>query len=497
MPGSVPRDSRETPTPTLSDSPKLPPAAGTPDLSDEERLQRLTFEAEKLQTLLTSLTSKTLSGTNPLESKWREVQTLVEKNPDKKRSVSVARLHGPLKNRVADVLPFDETRVELENQKDDYINASQISLGPKCPNLIVTQAPTPHTLTDFWAAVWQEQVETIVCLIPDQDLGAVLYIPLSKSQVLNTGHFQISLQSSKSCSSHTERVVNICHATTKQTRAVVHLQLLGWPGPDLPSSPAPIIDTVMALITLHKQQRVASHPVMVHCLDGGSKSGTFIVLLSLISEMETRVGPSVPSSPGFPDVTNLFATILCQRKGIVRDKEYMNLVYEILLYYMQDTLMKQGILTKPAASGLKTHNRHPSQDFILGPTSIATTRNKAEVAVQDPSMEQIEVNLKDSEAQIDVKPPEKQQEENLPILESSQANEKRKENEDSVESSVVQRDMTGIPDDLSKLVDFSTTDSPSKRKFTKEDFMKPSQGIGGETDPADPLSQLDPLWSLK
>ena len=230
---------------------------------------------------------------------------------------------------------------------------------------------------------------------------------------------------------------------------------------------------------------------MVHCLDGGSKSGTFIVLLSLISEMETRVGPSVPSSPGFPDVTNLFATILCQRKGIVRDKEYMNLVYEILLYYMQDTLMKQGILTKPAASGLKTHNRHPSQDFILGPTSIATTR-KAELAV-----EQVEVNLKDSEAQIDTKPVEKQQEENLPILESSQANEKSKENEDSVESSVVQRDMTGIPDDLSKLVDFSTTDSPSKRKFTKEDFMKPSQGIGGETDPADPLSQLDPLWSLK
>jgi len=273
--------------------------------------------------------------------------------------------------------------------------------------------------------------------------------------------------------------------------------LLGWPGPDLPSSPAPIIDTVMALIALHKQQRVASHPVMVHCLDGGSKSGTFIVLLSLISEMETRAGPSVPSSPGFPDVTNLFATILCQRKGIVRDKEYMNLVYEILLYYMQDSLMKQGILTKPATSGLKTHNRHPSQDFILGPTSVATTRNKVELAMQDPSVEQIEVNLKDSEAQDEAKPAEKQLEEHLSGVESTQTIEKPKENKDRKENSVGQRDTTGIPDDLSMLVDFSKTDSPSKRKFTKEDFMKPFQGIGGGTDPADPLSQLDPLWSLK
>lgn len=371
-------------------------------------------------------------------------------------------------------------------------------------------------------------METIVCLVPDTELEPAHYIPKDKT-TLSSGFFQIFLQSSKTCGSHRERVITISHAVSKQTRAVVHLQLLGWPGPDLPPSPAPIIDTALALLALHKQQRVSSHPVLVHCIDGGSKSGTFTAVLSLLSEMETSAGPSVPASPGFPDVVHLFGAILGQRKGIVRDKEYMNLVYEILLYYIQDTLMKQGILTRPSLGGHKTHNRHPSQDFILGPAvkldlstagsgidlgqeeTKAKEEDKAKAEALDNTSNEKDKTPKPSEEAAIVKSVS-----DIAATETPKPGEKDKQSgEDDIPEAGISTEKTcfdgaktcfdggkicsdgGIPDDLSKLADINLTDSPAKRKITKEDFMKPCAGISGGADPLDPLSQLDPLWSLK
>jgi len=497
MPGSIPK---LIPVPAAA---KPVVEAPEPLVTDEERLHRLTVEAEKLQSLVSSLTSRTLSGPTPLESKWKEMLELLEALPGK-RSVSVARCY-PHKNRVPDVLPFDQTRLELK-QKDDYINASHVrDLSSRCPSLIVTQAPSQATMVDFWTGIWQEQVETIMCLVPDSDLGSNLYIPKDQKSPLTWSDFNVSLQSSKTSASHIERVINICHLGSKQTRALVHVQMLGWPGPDLPASPAPIIDSALSLLSLHKQQRVSSHPVLVHCTDGGTKSGTFAAVLSLLSEMESSSGPAIPSSPGFPDVTHLFGCILGQRKGIVRDKIYMNLVYEILLYYIQDSLMKQGILTRQTSHS-KSHNRHPSQDFILGPKLNNQPHNKSnsDVAgsVGDNNEEQTAIANENDEISNGSKCVEMSAgdavEEPSTDAAAGESTGGEISNGSSLTSAKPSLDMSsGFPDDLSKLVDFSLTDSPAKKKITKEDFMKPSPGITGGQDASDPLSQLDPLWSLK
>ena len=52
-------------------------------------------------------------------------------------------------------------------------------------------------------------------------------------------------------------------------------------------------------------------------------------------------------------------------------------------------------------------------------------------------------------------------------------------------------------EELTRFEGLSLTDSPAKRRISKEDFKKSTTSLGSSSgDPSDPLSQLDPLWSL-
>ncbi|KAG7282177.1 hypothetical protein CRUP_034924, partial [Coryphaenoides rupestris] len=69
------------------------------------------------------------------------------------------------KNRYKDVLPYDVSRVVLQDQQD-YINASHITVAPPasgvCLRYIAAQGPLPHTCTQFWQCVWEQRTHTII-----------------------------------------------------------------------------------------------------------------------------------------------------------------------------------------------------------------------------------------------------------------------------------------------------------------------------------------------
>jgi protein tyrosine phosphatase len=451
-----------------------PPVQQQPNISEEDRIARLSQEVERMQNLVSNLSSKTLGGQSPLEIKWKEVVASVEGNKAK-HSVSVARCY-PSKNKVPDVLPFDQNRVVLKGVKDDYINASRIS-GPvdKSCAYIITQAPSSKGMVDFWNMVWQEQVETMVCLATDHD-----YLPRDKDTITVDTGFIISVKSTKSYTNYVERVINITNSSSKQMRAMMAVQMVGWPGPDLPVSPACLLDTATATLGLTKQQRVPSRPVLVHCLEGGSKSATFLTIFWLVKEMDSLSGVHVPGVQGWPDISTKLGFIMMQRKGVVRDKQYLKLVYESLLYYMQDNLMKQGILNTGNTSVLsskKTHSRHPSQDFVQ--LSVATLKEELN-KVDDKELDGDKlVPSNDDVSKVD---------NNMVSVQSMF----------SLEQAHVGAGIEkNIPDDLSKLADITETAELKKnKKISKEDFLNPTSQVG-RVDETDPLSKLDPLWSLK
>ena len=52
--------------------------------------------------------------------------------------------------------------------------------------------------------------------------------------------------------------------------------------------------------------------------------------------------------------------------------------------------------------------------------------------------------------------------------------------------------------DLAKLADMSISgDGTKKNRVTKQDFIDGKKAVKKESDPNDPLAQLDPFWTLK
>ena len=465
-------------------SPSASLSSTLPSLSQEEHLARLAQHREILVKVVDGLGQQ-----GCLEKQWKEVLDTAEIG--EKRSVSVARCY-PDMNRTPDVLPYDQTRVELKGWKDDYINASRIASFPSDNSVtgaVVTQAPQTRYLGQFWGLVWQEGVEVLVCLVPDHDLGvAGVYLPQEKEKK-EVGNFIISTFSCKRHSTYVERVVNVTNKEGGSTRALVHLQMIGWQGPDMPTSPAPLVDTALAVL----EQKTRS-TILVHCLEGSSKSGTFLSLLWLVAEMVGKPLPIPSSSSAWPLVVPALAHVVHQRKGIVRDKQFIGLVYHALLHYCNHTLGKAGLLNSAAAilPNVPTGQVpvHASSGQIIA-SQPQPSPSPAPSSVSVPALELVEPqhnlemtdptqNLHDELAPLHL---DQQGAESCPIL-----------------GSVLDTQVASpkIPSDLSKLADISLTESPKKQRITKEDFLKPSTGlVTKEQNTKDPLDMLDPLWSLK
>lgn len=106
-------------------------------LGNSETFKLFLVEVEKYEKFIDGLTTKTLNGPTTLDIKWKEIQDKQDIETQK-RSISVARCY-PMKNRSADILPYDSTRVELLSAKDDYINACHVRVCIKCIYFLLLQ----------------------------------------------------------------------------------------------------------------------------------------------------------------------------------------------------------------------------------------------------------------------------------------------------------------------------------------------------------------------
>ncbi|KAF9137862.1 hypothetical protein BGX30_009810 [Mortierella sp. GBA39] len=204
-----------------------------------------------------------------------------------------------LKNRYNNVWPFDHTRVkihELDQDGDDYINASFLTPPFGRRSYIATQAPLPSTLLDFWKVVWEQNSRVVVMLTREVEMGRVKchkYWPTAQEPVLDLGAVQVTFLNE--CQPHGEsgssilvRQMRLRHTATdsshKAERTITQLQYTGWPDFGVPETPLEVLQLIK-LADTHNMPASAG-PMVVHCSAGCGRTGAFCVIDSVLSELK-------------------------------------------------------------------------------------------------------------------------------------------------------------------------------------------------------------------
>ncbi|XP_071112236.1 tyrosine-protein phosphatase non-receptor type 23-like [Haliotis cracherodii] len=509
-------------------------------------LNKFVSDVEAFGKLVDELTMANVMGQTKLDSIWKELSDHQEQE-GKKHSIAIARCY-PMKNRDPDIMPYDDTRVMLSTLKDDYINASWLNdLTPSCPKFIATQAPIPVTVNDFWVMVYEQGIEVVVMITSEYETGKKFpcYWPTEKGKQVEHGHVILNMQSVKYREFWTERIIHIKHSETKQGRTVVHLQYKNWPVSGFPDDVSHIVKFIEEVHSFYRQQRSLMKPVMVHCGNGIGRSGAFLLIYTGMQE--------ILHGNGLLDILVMAGRLLQKRKSMIQNKEQVKFAYDSILFFAEEFLRKKDILVKtPHFSGRKkstdSHVYHPDKDdIVLGSVNLEIIKKNVgklgekhssdvHVASSNGDVQQgqtiFEASISREDNSIGCLPDLIQQpsrNENVGISGQGQGQSMPQTDISSGSGSPQVRSRSGsntsiksgssvsttslkgspqhkaegkpVPNSLVDLQNPSTftlgTATPEKKKITKASFAGKPAGIKENLNrPDDPLSSLDPLWTI-
>ncbi|XP_048353114.1 tyrosine-protein phosphatase non-receptor type 1 isoform X2 [Sphaerodactylus townsendi] len=200
------------------------------------------------------------------------------------------------RNRYRDVSPFDHSRIKLQQDDNDYINASLIKMKEAHRSYILTQGPLPNTCGHFWEMVWEQKSRGVVMLNRVMEKGLMKcaqYWPQKeeKEMLFEDTNLKLTLISEDIKSYYTVRQLQLENLTTHETREILHFHYTTWPDFGVPESPASFLNF---LFKVRESGSLSPEygPIVVHCSAGIGRSGTFCLVDTCLVLMDERKDPS-------------------------------------------------------------------------------------------------------------------------------------------------------------------------------------------------------------
>uniref|UniRef100_A0A8C1W1F8 protein-tyrosine-phosphatase n=1 Tax=Cyprinus carpio TaxID=7962 RepID=A0A8C1W1F8_CYPCA len=193
------------------------------------------------------------------------------------------------KNRCMDVLPPDRCLpflITIDGESSNYINAALMDSYKQPSAFIVTQHPLPNTVKDFWRLVLDYHCTSIV-MLNDVDPAQLCPQYWPENGVHRHGPLQVEFVSADLEEDIISRIFRIYNAARPQDgyRMVQQFQFLGWPMyRDTPISKRSFLKLIHQVDKWQEEYDGGEGRTVVHCLNGGGRSGTFCAI-SIVSEM--------------------------------------------------------------------------------------------------------------------------------------------------------------------------------------------------------------------
>ncbi|XP_076469563.1 uncharacterized protein LOC143299916 isoform X2 [Babylonia areolata] len=200
------------------------------------------------------------------------------------------RQENHYKNRFNSILPYDRSRVVLEqvdgDDSSDYINASFVKGYKTAKAYIAAQGPRSNTQDDFWRMVWQEGVTDIVMLTNLKEGNKPKcheYWP-AKGSSLNTGHMEVVGLEEEERAHYVIRTFTLGQLRGQEKRQVRQYHYVKWMDHEVPTT-TPLVD-FWRYIRARAPRTPTAPPLLVHCSAGVGRTGTYIALDILMDQSQ-------------------------------------------------------------------------------------------------------------------------------------------------------------------------------------------------------------------
>ncbi|KAH9505383.1 hypothetical protein Btru_058592 [Bulinus truncatus] len=210
---------------------------------------------------------------------------------------------------------------------NDYINAVFLNSYCKRDNLLVTQMPLPNTVTDFWRLVYDHKCSCIVMLneVERNDDTCEQYWSEEPDGVI-CGPFQIETTSEiKSNPIVTFRDFTLTSSISPEQipRQIRQFHFHRWQeGSSIPSSHLALLELVDLV---DSWQQSNEGPIIVHCMNGASRSGLFCAALTILERVKKEKEV---------DVFQAVKQLRLNRTQLIDNMEQYQFCFELLMEYL-------------------------------------------------------------------------------------------------------------------------------------------------------------------
>ncbi|XP_076056056.1 tyrosine-protein phosphatase non-receptor type 2-like isoform X2 [Oratosquilla oratoria] len=272
-------------------------------------------------------------------SAWNQVyQKIRTEGTYEDLSCSEARLTvNKSLNRYRDVLPYNHTRIALQDTNTDYINASLLKVDSVNRHYVLTQGPLPHTTPHFWLMVWQQRTRGIIMLnkvIEKNQIKCHQYWPLGEvhggedEQVFSGVNLKVEVVSETIHSHYIYRTFRLTEIKTNEHRKILHFHYTTWPDFGVPQSP----EAFYKFLSVVRGSGVLESnvgPAVVHCSAGIGRSGTFCLVDSVLLMLAKGLG----DGPGM--VREALLDMRRYRMGLIQTPDQLRFSYQAIVYGAQ------------------------------------------------------------------------------------------------------------------------------------------------------------------
>ncbi|XP_067099943.1 tyrosine-protein phosphatase non-receptor type 21 isoform X1 [Osmerus mordax] len=274
---------------------------------------------------------------------FTEYEQIPKRRPNGDCNIALLPESGE-RNRFQDVLPYDDTRVELVPTKENntgYINAShvRITVGGDEWSYIASQGPLSNTCQDFWQMVWEQGVAIIAMVTAEEEGGrekSFRYWPRlgSRHNTVTYGRFKITTRFRTDSGCYATTGLKIKHLLTGQERTVWHLQYTDWPDHGCPEDFKGFLTYLEEIQSVRRHTNSTSEaknttlPVLVHCSAGVGRTGVVILSEIMIACLEHNEMHDVPTA------LNMLRQ---QRMMMVQTISQYTFIYKVLIQFLRNS----------------------------------------------------------------------------------------------------------------------------------------------------------------